>query len=100
MLGHHYGQAGQQWGYLFTDRPGFASNPNQPGVMVTPFGIFNPTPVSGAVIIPHNDGKGSSFATVNLRLSRTSGFGETRWRWEIRTRTKCSRAVRGGSKLF
>jgi len=62
---------------LFTDRPAFA-NPNQPGAMVTPFGVFNPTPGSGAIIIPHNYGQGPGFAIFNLRLSRTFGLGAVR----------------------
>ena len=60
---------------LFTDRPAFATSPNQPGVVVTPFGIFNPNPASGAAIIPHNYGQAPGFAMLNLRLSRTFGFG-------------------------
>ncbi len=32
----------------------FASNLNQPGVIVTPFGLFNPNPGAGSVTIPHN----------------------------------------------
>ncbi len=60
---------------IFTDRPSFATNPNQPGVMVTPFGIFNPTPLNGIPLIPHNYGQGPGFMMLNFRLSRTFGFG-------------------------
>lgn len=59
---------------LFTDRPAFASA-SQPGAIVTPFGIFNPFPGSGSAVIPHNYGQGPGFAMLNLRLSRTFGFG-------------------------
>ena len=78
---------------LFTDRPTFASNPNQTGVIVTPFGIFNTIPQTGAAIIPRNYGQGPGFATFNLRLSRTFGFGKTQWRRGVRTRTACSSSV-------
>ncbi len=84
---------------LFTDRPAFASNLNQPGVMVTPFGTFNPTPASGAVIIPHNYGQGAGFAMLNLRLSRTFGFGETRGDGKSGSERYVPAAV-GGSNLF
>ena len=60
---------------LFTDRPAFATSPNQPGVVVTPYGVFNPNPASGSVLIPRNYGQGPGFAILNLRLSRTFGFG-------------------------
>jgi len=84
---------------LFTDRPAFASNPNQTGVVVTRFGIFNPTPASGAVIIPHNYGQGAGFATLNLRLSRTFGFGKARGN-ETSGPERHVPAAFGGSNLF
>jgi hypothetical protein len=37
--------------------------------------LFNPNPSAGAVIIRHNYGKGPGFAMLNLRFSRTFGFG-------------------------
>ena len=61
---------------LFTDRPAFGADPNQPGVVKTPFGIFDSTPAGGATVIPHNYSRGSGFTMLNLRLSRTFGFGE------------------------
>ena len=64
---------------LFTDRPAFAT-PNQPGAIVTPFGVFNPNPNpgAGAILIPHNYAQGPGFAELNLRVSRTFGFGGVR----------------------
>jgi len=84
---------------LFTDRPAIASTPNQPGVMVTPFGMFNTTPASGSTIIPHNYGQGSGFAMLNVRLSRTFGFGETRGDGASEPERKVP-APLVGSKLF
>ncbi len=84
---------------LFTDRPSFANNPSQTGVMVTPYGTFNPTPPSGATIIPHNFGQGPGFAMLNLRLSRTFGFGEVRGDGKPGSGTHVPAAF-GGSKLF
>lgn len=59
---------------LFTDRPAFA-NPGDPGAIVTAFGVFNPNPQPGDVIIPRNYGNGPSEISVNLNLSKTFGFG-------------------------
>jgi len=63
---------------LFTDRPAFATSPNQPGAVITRFGIFDPNPANGAAIIPHNYGQGPGFTTLNLRVSRTFGLGRSR----------------------
>jgi len=59
---------------LFTDRPAF-DNANQPGAVITPFGVFNLHPSPGATIIPHNYGEGPGFTILNFRLSRSFGIG-------------------------
>lgn len=61
---------------LFTERPAFATDLSKSGLVSTPFGIFDPNPTADQVIIPRNFGTGPSFFTVNLRLSRSFGFGE------------------------
>ncbi|HEV2915157.1 MAG TPA: carboxypeptidase-like regulatory domain-containing protein [Pyrinomonadaceae bacterium] len=61
---------------LFTERPAFATDLSKPGVVVTRFGAFDPNPSPGQEIIPRNYGTGPAFFTVNLRLSKTFGFGE------------------------
>ncbi|CAN5341023.1 TonB-dependent receptor [soil metagenome] len=63
---------------LFTDRPALATDLTKPGVIVTPFGAFDPTPLPGQEIIPRNFGQGPAFFTVNLGLSKTFGFGGDR----------------------
>ncbi|HEU4596055.1 MAG TPA: carboxypeptidase regulatory-like domain-containing protein [Pyrinomonadaceae bacterium] len=60
---------------LFTERPAFANDLSRPGVVVTPFGTFDPNPTAGQTIIPRNFGTGPSFFAVNLRASKTVGFG-------------------------
>ena len=60
---------------IFTDRPAFATDPTAPGVIVTPWGVFNPNPGPGDIIIPRNYGRGPAQFSVNLRISRTWGFG-------------------------
>jgi hypothetical protein len=58
----------------FSDRPAFA-NPNDPGAIVTRFGVFNPNPLSGDEIIPRNFGQAPGLLSVNLNVSKTFGFG-------------------------
>src|SRR5262249_44480288 len=58
----------------FSDRPAFAK-PGDPGAIVTPFGTFNPLPLTGDQIIPRNFGNGPGAIYVNLGVSRTFGFG-------------------------
>jgi hypothetical protein len=70
---------------FFNDRPGFVSTAACSTVQTTttpisstactPLGTFNLLPGAGKVI-PVNYGTGPGQATVNLRLSRTFGFGK------------------------
>ena len=62
---------------VFNDRPAFAS-PTDPGAVVTPWGVFKLLPGPGDAIIPRNYGRGPGHYTLNLRLSRTWGFGTRR----------------------
>jgi hypothetical protein len=61
---------------LFTDRPAFAVDLTKPGVVVTPFGAFEPNPAPGQTIIPRNYAQGPGFFVVNLNVSRTFDFGD------------------------
>jgi uncharacterized membrane protein YgcG len=66
---------------IFNDRPGFVSSTRCPAVQFTgtdactPLGTFTIAPVVGSAI-PINYGTGHGQATVNLRLSKTFGFGK------------------------
>jgi hypothetical protein len=60
---------------LFTERPALAIDLSEPGIVVTPFGAFDPTPDAGDAIIPRNYGRGPEFFLVNLRLTKEFGFG-------------------------
>jgi carboxypeptidase family protein/TonB-dependent receptor-like protein len=60
---------------LFTDRPSFAADPSEAGVVVTRFGALDPTPDLGDTIIPRNYGRGPGFFGVNLRITKEFGFG-------------------------
>ena len=63
---------------LFTERPTFATDLNQPAVKVTSLGAFNPNPLQGERLVPRNYGTSASFFTVSLRASKTWGFGGER----------------------
>ena len=60
---------------IFNDRPGFA-NGNTPAndTRTTSLGDFNVAP-AGESVIPVNYGNGPAAVSLNLRLSRTFGFG-------------------------
>jgi hypothetical protein len=61
---------------VLSARPGLATNPNQPGLIQTAYGLFNPNPAPGEQIVPRNFGRGPGFFAINLRLSRTFTFHE------------------------
>jgi len=61
---------------VFTDRPAFASDPNAPGMISTPYGVFNPNPEPGDILIPRNFGEGPGFFSVNMRFRKVFSFGE------------------------
>ena len=63
---------------LFNARPGIASNPNKPGLVSTKYGLLDPSPAPGEQILPRNYGRGPGQVSVNLRLSKTIGFGPER----------------------
>jgi hypothetical protein len=61
---------------LFTERPAIADAQTGPAdLRVTPFGSFDINPKPGQTLIPRNYGTGPSFSVVNLRISKTFGFG-------------------------
>jgi hypothetical protein len=62
---------------VVNDRPGIASGPGA-GIVLTPYGYLNPNPQPGGPTIGRNIGIGPDQVSVNLRLSRTWGFGTTK----------------------
>src|SRR5580692_2493020 len=68
---------------IFNDRPGLVSTATCPTtvntppstVYCTPLGTFDSAPTAGEKIVPINYGSGPAHATVNLRLTKTFGFG-------------------------
>lgn len=63
---------------LFNARPGFASDSNKPGVIETAYGLLDPNPTPDEKLVPRNYGRGPGQISVNLRISKTFGFGGER----------------------
>jgi hypothetical protein len=61
---------------LFNDRPAWATDLSRPSVVRTRWGIFDAQPLPGQSLIPRNLGTSPGMFAVNLRLSRSFGFGE------------------------
>ncbi len=59
-----------------TQRPALATNPNLPGVIVTPYGAFILDPSPGETSISRNFGLGPAFFSASVRVSKTFAFGE------------------------
>lgn len=61
---------------IYNDRPAFATSASLPGnVVATRWGTFDLNPSPGERIIPINFGAGPARYGLNLRLSKTFGFG-------------------------
>jgi hypothetical protein len=63
---------------VLTARPGIATNPDQPGVIHTVYGLLDPDPSPGEAILPRNTGRGHGQFTVNLRMAKIMRFGTPR----------------------
>ena len=60
---------------LFNARPAFATDPSRPGLVATSYGLLDPNPTAGEVLLPRNYGRGPGQISVNLRLAKVIGFG-------------------------
>jgi hypothetical protein len=60
---------------IINDRPAFATNLARPSVVVTPFGAFDTSPIPGQTIVPRNYLWAPGMWNVNMRISKTFGFG-------------------------
>ena len=60
---------------LFNARPGFATDPTRPGLVATAYGLLDPNPTPGELLVPRNYGRGPGQIAVNLRLAKSIGFG-------------------------
>ncbi len=82
---------------VYNARPSVAANAQQPGALATPFGIFQTNPAPAASLIPHNYGQGPAFVTLNLRVSRTFGFGGEGGVPSVKKKDKSSKKGSGGA---
>jgi hypothetical protein len=62
----------------FNARPAFATCTSTGNVVQTKFGCFNVAPTIGSSLIPINDATGPGRFVLNLRLSKTIGFGKVK----------------------
>jgi hypothetical protein len=62
---------------IVNDRPGIASGPGT-DIYSTPYGYLDAVPKPGETILPRNYATGPNQVSVNLRMSRTWGFGTTK----------------------
>jgi hypothetical protein len=60
---------------LFTERPAFATDLNEPGVIMTPFGALDPTPSPGQKVIPRNIGRAPGFVSISMSMGKSFKFG-------------------------
>ena len=74
-----------------TARPGIASSAGA-GVVATPYGLLDPIPAPGQSIIERNAGDGPGFVRVESAVSRTWGFGSTKFQARLAARLR-GRAV-------
>jgi hypothetical protein len=63
---------------LFNGRPGIVTEPGQFGAIATAYGMLDPNPSPGEPVLPRNYGRGPGSITLNMRLSKTMGFGPER----------------------
>lgn len=60
---------------LFTDRPAWVTDYSSPTVVATRWGAFDTRPQAGQLLIPRNLGTSPGMFAVNLRVSKSVGFG-------------------------
>ncbi len=63
---------------LFNGRPGFATDPEKPGLVPTKYGLLDPSPTPDEKLLPRNFGRGPGQISLNIRLGKTFGFGGER----------------------
>jgi len=63
---------------MFNGRPGIATDSNKPGLIPTSYGLLDPNPTPGEQLLSRNFGRGPGQINVNLRITKTIGFGRER----------------------
>lgn len=65
---------------LFNGRPGIATDPKAPGVIATSYGLLDPNPKPGQLILSRNSGRGPGAILFNARISKVFTFGSAKER--------------------
>jgi hypothetical protein len=60
---------------FFNERPALATDLSKPGLIQTKYGILDPDPAPGAILIPRNLGRGSKYFSIDANISKTFGVG-------------------------
>ena len=63
---------------LLTERPALAPHLANPGAVITPFGALDPNPPFGEEMLPRNYATGPGYLTMNVRVSKIVGFGQSK----------------------
>ena len=63
---------------LFNGRPGIAIDPSKAGLVPTKYGLLDPNPTQGEVLLSRNFGRGPDQIMLNMRMGRTFAFGSER----------------------
>jgi hypothetical protein len=63
---------------LFNGRPGIATDPGRPGVVLTSYGLLDPNPTPDERLLSRNFGRGPGQIMLNMRVGRTFRFGLVR----------------------
>jgi hypothetical protein len=63
---------------LFNGRPGIATDPKKPGVVLTPYGLLDPNPTPDERLLTRNFGRGPGQVMLNMRVGKTFRFGMVR----------------------
>jgi hypothetical protein len=59
---------------FYSERPAFARDPSKSGLVMTPYGLLDPNPGPGDVLIPRNLGRGPITREFDAGLSKSFGF--------------------------
>jgi hypothetical protein len=60
---------------LFNARPGIAPDPTKPGLIQTEYGLLDPNPIAGQMLVTRNFGRGPGQLMLNLRVQKIFEFG-------------------------
>jgi hypothetical protein len=63
---------------ILNGRPGIATDLRKAGLIATQYGQLDPNPTPDETLLGRNFGRGPGSVTVNMRLSKTFGFGPAR----------------------